>query len=125
MENEGLTAAELPSSVVWHMECTWLGRGDESTMRHLFGLIGTGVLMTGLALAQSTGGGTGVAGGTGTPGTTLSGTDATTSRHTERDNDFNLGWLGLLGLAGLLRRPKAVVHHDHHVDTNRMNTPRV
>lgn len=39
------------------------------------------------------------------------------ARDTERnDNDFNLGWLGLLGLAGLIPRKQKVVHADDVID---------
>ena len=93
--------------------------------KRILALAPVSVLMTGLALAQTSGAGTGASGGTGTPGASMSGTNTTTARHTERDNDFNLGWLGLLGLAGLLRRPKTVVQHDRTTDAGRINTPRV
>jgi len=39
------------------------------------------------------------------------------SRQTERDdNNFDLGWLGLIGLAGLIPRKQRVVHADHAID---------
>jgi hypothetical protein len=75
-------------------------------------------LSVGTAFAQS---GSGANGATGTAD--RSPIEAT--RHTERDDDgFNLGWLGLLGLAGLIPRKQKVVHHDR-VATERPNTNRV
>lgn len=44
-------------------------------------------------------------------------TQTNMARDTERDdNDFDLGWLGLLGLAGLIPRKQKVVHTDHVTD---------
>lgn len=71
-------------------------------MKQLFtaSLIAAGLTVTGVAQTGT--------GGTGTADTTTNNT-----RHTERDDDgFNLGWLGLLGLAGLIPRKQKVVNHD-------------
>ena len=68
--------------------------------------------LTATAIAQTGTGGTGTGAGT---------AESTTSdaRHTERDDDgFNLGWLGFIGLAGLLPRKQKVVHQDR-VTTDR------
>ena len=68
--------------------------------------IGAGIIAAGLALAptnlpasaqtDTTGGTTG---GTNNTTTTTTGSDVAT---TETDRDFDWGWLGLLGLSGLL-----------------------
>jgi hypothetical protein len=74
-------------------------------------------LSAGTAFAQS---GSDANGATG--GADRSPIEAT--RHTERDdNHFNLGWLGLIGLAGLIPRKQKVVHHDR-VATERPNINR-
>ena len=87
-------------------------------MKRLFttSLLAAGLTAT--AIAQTGTGGTGTGAGT---------AESTTSdaRHTERDDDgFNLGWLGSIGLAGLLPRKQKVVHHDR-VATDRTAPNRV
>ncbi len=43
-----------------------------------------------------------------------------TTRVVERDNDFDWGWLGLLGLAGLMPKKRQVeVHQNRDTNTNR------
>jgi len=60
-----------------------------------------------------TGGATGTGGTTGSAMSTGTGTDTTT----RRDSGFDWGWLGLIGLAGLLGRRRGN-------DTTTMSTPR-
>lgn len=43
------------------------------------------------------------------------------SRPVETDNDRDMGWIGLLGLAGLLGLRRRH-HHDDHVETRRTTT---
>lgn len=84
-------------------------------MRQLFA---TALIVTGLAVTAiaQTGAGTGSAAG-----------DTSTnnmSRQTERNDDgFDYGWLGLIGLAGLIPRKQKVVHHDR-VATDRTSPSR-
>jgi hypothetical protein len=89
-------------------------------------LFATGLILAGLSVSTATAqtgtgaGGTGSGPASGHP--TISNNDA---RPTERDDDrFNLGWLGLIGLAGLIPRKQKVVHHDR-VATDRPGTNRV
>ncbi len=85
-------------------------------------LFATGLMLAGLSVSTATAQtGTG-AGGTGTGA--ARGDTTNNARHTERDDDgFNLGWLGLIGLAGVIPRKQKVVHHDgvatDHPSTNR------
>jgi hypothetical protein len=43
---------------------------------------------------------------------------------TREDNDRDMGWIGLLGLAGLLGLRRKHHHDDHHMDTRRTGTVR-
>jgi hypothetical protein len=88
-------------------------------------LFATGMILAGLAVSTATaqtgtgssGTGTGAASGD----TTMSNNNA---GHTERDDDgFNLGWLGLIGLLGLIPRKQKVVQHDH-ISADRPSTNR-
>ena len=76
-------------------------------------------LSVGTAFAQSGAGANGAAG-------TTDRSPIEATRHTERDDDddFNLGWLGLIGLAGLIPRKQKIVHHDR-VSTDRPGTNRL
>lgn len=67
-------------------------------IKRFFSLILTGVILSGLAVAQT---------GTGTYGSATTGMGGSTAmdtarREADRNSNFNLGWLGLLGLAGLI-----------------------
>lgn len=77
-------------------------------------LFATTLLMMGIALVPATAQtGTGAAAASAAEDRT----HTSMARDTERnDNDFNLGWLGLLGLAGLIPRKQRVVHADHVTD---------
>ena len=82
-------------------------------------LCATGLLLAGLTVSTAT-----AQTGTGAGGTGTADTANNMPRHTERDEDgFNLGWLGLIGLAGLIPRQQKVVHHDG-VATDRPSTNR-
>ena len=76
----------------------------------------TGLIIAGLTVLPSA-----AQTGTGASGSTVAGAGDTThnnmSRQTERDdNNFDLGWLGLIGLAGLIPRKQRVVHADHVIE---------
>jgi hypothetical protein len=84
-------------------------------MRNKLMMLGIVSLLTvgGTAFAQS--GGTGSGSGTGT-GSGSADTGTTYSDNT-RDNDHDWGWVGLLGLAGLMGLKRREVTRDRDVRT--------
>jgi hypothetical protein len=76
------------------------------------------LMMVGLMLLLVMGAATGVyaqsgtSGGTGSGSGTAGGDTGTTYSDTDRDNGPDFGWIGLLGLAGLMGLKRREVHRD-------------